>query len=413
MPEMAERDLAQAYALLAGAIAPVVQTQRVDLALACGRVLAQALVADRNLPSEDLAAMDGYAVRSADAGAARNELVVAGRVLAGQRFEAPVGRGRCVRIMTGAPMPADCDAVVIQEVVAPGAEGTVIVPGPVAPGANRRRRGEHVAAGSTLLRPGRRLRPADLGLASAIGAADVQVFRRLRVGVLSTGDELRSPPAELSAGTSYDSNRPMMLAALAESALDCVDLGICPDDLHALLRIIERAFVDDLDAVLISGGASQGDADVVRSLPEIVFQPIHLRPGRGVAWAQWHRDQKRLLLLGLPGNAVAAFVLLHLLARPLLAHMAGAESGPPLPLRLPIASDLRTRPGQIDFRRARLVRDGQGATAIAVLPEQGSAMIRTVCEADALVAVGPQAEYHAGAHLPCYLLEGLGANWSA
>jgi molybdopterin molybdotransferase len=407
MPATTECELAQAFASLTGAIAPIGERQRVGLGLASGRVLAQALVATVDLPSEDLAAMDGYAVRSAELVAPRNELDVAGRLLAGQRFGAAPGQGRCVRIMTGAPMPEGCDAVVMQEVVTILAGGKVIVPGPVAPGLNRRRQGEHVAAGSTVLRPGRWLRPADLALASAIGAAELSVLRPLRVGVLSTGDELRSAPAELPRGSAYDSNRPMLLAALGGAALVGFDLGICPDDPLALEQVIERAFADQLDAMVVSGGASLGDADIVRSLPGVSFLPINLRPGRGVAWAQWERAHQRMLLLGLPGNAVAAYVLFHLLARPLLAHLAGADARLPPSVSLPIAIDLRNRPGRIDVRRARLVRDASGATALQVLPDQGSAMIRTVCEADALVAVGPAGEYRAGALLPCYLLDAL------
>jgi molybdopterin molybdotransferase len=407
MSVMSERDLAQAFALLAEAITPVKQTQHVDLALARGRVLAQALVATVDLPALDLAAMDGYAVRSADVTQERNELELAGHLLAGPYAGAPTGPGQCVRIMTGAPMPQGCDAVVIQEVVSTTAAGKLAIPGPVAPGVNRRRQGEHVAAGSTVLRSGRWLRPADLALASAIGASALTVVRPLRVGVLSTGDELRSAPAPLPTGTLYDSNRPMILAALGGAALVGVDLGICPDDVRALGRIVERALAQDLDALLISGGASQGDADIVRLLPDVSFLPMNLRPGRGVAWAQWQRAQQRLLLLGLPGNPVAAYVLLHLLARPLLAHLAGADAHPPLALSAPIVADLSNRPGRIDVRRARIARDGAGAMALDVLPQQGSAMIRTVCEADALVVVGPAAQYRAGALLPCYVLDAL------
>jgi molybdopterin molybdotransferase len=307
--------------------------------------------------------------------------------------------------MTGAPMPEGSDAVVVMEVVQALADDTVAVPGPVPVGANRRLRGEHVRAGDTVLSPGRRLRMAQLALASAIGTVEVAVYRRLRVGVLSTGDELRDPPADLRQNGAYDSNRPMLLAAVEGAIMAGFDLGICPDDSAALARFIEMAFDQRLDSLLISGGAALGDADVVRTLAGVEFVPVNARPGRGIAVARLVRMGQGLLVLGLPGNAVAAYVVLHALALPLLARMAGSDARPPAPISMPIARDLRVRAGRIDFLRARLTRDSAGRQVADPLAEQGSAMIRSVCDADALIAVGPAAEYRAGELLPVYLLE--------
>jgi molybdopterin molybdotransferase len=261
-----------------------------------------------------------------------------------------------------------------------------------------------VHAGEAVLAAGRRLRVADLALAAALGHARVAVLRRLRVGVLSTGDELRDPPVALPPGGSYDSNRPMLLAALAQAALVPVDLAICPDDAAALQEKIRWAFDQQLDAVLVSGGAALGDADVVRGLGGVRFVPINVRPGRGLAMATLAHAGRHLLVLGLPGNAVAAYVLAHLLALPLLGRLAGADAGPPQAVALPAARDLQARAGRIDFRRARLVRDAYGNCSVDPLPEQGSAMIRSVCDAQAIVAVGPQAQTRAGDLLPTYLL---------
>jgi molybdopterin molybdotransferase len=222
--------------------------------------------------------------------------------------------------------------------------------------------------------------------------------------VLSTGDELRDAPAALPPGGAYDSNRPMLLAALAQPALVPVDLAICPDDAGALQERIHWAFDQRLDALLISGGAALGDADVVRSLGGVRFVPINVRPGRGLAIARLEHAQRQLLVLGLPGNAVAAYVLAHLLALPLLGRLAGADMRPPQPIALPAARDLQSRAGRIDFRRARLLRDGHGNCRVDPLPDQGSAMIRSVCDAQAIVAVGPQGRTQAGELLPTYLL---------
>jgi molybdopterin molybdotransferase len=405
-----ELDLDAAYAQLCVQAAAVQDTEAVATARARGRVLARDVVAAADLPAQDLAAMDGYAVRSAELGAGTNELPVAGRVLAGRPFEGRAGPASCLRIMTGAPMPEGFDAVVIQEVAVPAPGGRVVLPGPVEPGLNRRRRGEHVTAGSTVLAAGRQLRPADLNLASAAGAGELRVYRRLRAGVFSTGDELRDPPAPLPEGGAYDGNRPMLLAALERQGIDAEDLGICPDEATALERIVAQAGERELDVLLVSGGAAQGDADIVRMMPGVAFLPVRVRPGRGLAWARLEAAGRRLVLIGLPGNGVAAYVLFNLLALPVLRHMAGAQAGVPQPVWLPAAAPMRNRPGKIDMRRGRLVRNDSGATAVEIFAQQGSAMIRGVSEAQVLIEVGPLGEYRAGDLMPCHLIEALEAS---
>lgn len=401
---MNELSLQQAYAQLAAAAQAVRDEETLVLADAHGRVLARSLVAAIDLPGQDLAAMDGYAVRHADLAAGPRVLPVSAQVLAGHPARMPLAPGSCARIMTGAPLPAGSDAVVMMEVVENVDADHVLVPGPIAAGANRRMRGEHVRAGDTVLAAGRRLRPADLALAAALGQQRLQVWRRLRVGVLSTGDELRDPPAPLPDGASYDSNRPMLVAAIGAAAMVATDLGICPDHLSALEDRIAAAFRSRLDALIVSGGAALGDADIVRALGDVRFVALNVRPGRGVAVAHITRGGQNLFLLGLPGNAVAAYVMAHLLAIPLLQRMAGMQSLPPQPLALPAARDLQARAGRIDFRRARLLRDEHGRCQVDPLPDQGSAMIRSVCAADALVAVGPAARISEGELLPTYLI---------
>jgi len=401
---MDELTLHQAYAALADGLSAVQGVEEVSLAQACGRVLAHPLVAALDLPGEDVAAMDGYAVRCADLAAGPRVLPVVAHVLAGHPAREALAPDSCARIMTGAPLPAGSDAVVMMEMVEAVDADHVLMPGPIAIGANRRLRGEHVRAGDSVLAARRRLRPADLAMASALGNDRLAVVRRLRVGVLSTGDELRDPPSALPCGGAYDSNRPMLLAAVAAAAMAAVDLAICPDDAAALQARIDRAFEQHLDAVIVSGGAALGDADVVRSLGGVRFVPVNVRPGRGVAVARLARGGQHLLLLGLPGNAVAAYVLAHLLVLPLLGRMAGTQARPPQPLALPAARDLQARAGRVDFRRARLLWDDQGVCRVDPLPDQGSAMIRSVCDAQALVAVGPAARVRAGELLPTYLL---------
>jgi len=400
-----EHDLTSAFAMLARNLVPVAVQEDLPLALARGRILAQPLVSASDVPSRPVAAMDGFALDSAQLAQGPNILQVRASILAGYESTLTVGSGDCVRIMTGAPLPAGADAVVMLEEAQVLDAQQVRVTGPVASGAHRRARGELVRAGEALLPTGRRLRPVDLALASSIGAGRLQVFRKLRIGVLSTGDELRDPPSPLPAAGAYDSNRPLLLATLEGACLGCVDLGICPDDAHALARVIDACFAQGLDALLISGGASLGDADVVRGLDGVTFMPVNIRPGRGIACANLQRADARLAVLGLPGNAVAAYVLLHLLALPLLLHMGGATCAPPLPVSIPLAHAVRTRPGRITLQRARLVLDEHGTRHAQALAEQGSAMIRSVCDAQALIALGPQGHMPAGTPVPAYLLD--------
>ncbi len=391
---MNEFTIDAALAHLRTAFAPISGTEEIRLAQASGRVLAQPVVAAVDLPALDNSAMDGYALRAADLSA--DALREVGHSYAGHGFAGAVQPGECVRIMTGAPLPAGADTVVMLEDTARSAAGVQVLRTPL-PGANVRRRGEHVQRGAAVLTVGRLLGPAEIGLAAGSGASTVRVQRRLLIGVASTGDELADPPTALSAAASYDANRPLLLATLRQDAgIDSTDLGICPDDKAAFAALIERALALGLDALVISGGAAQGDADVVRQAASVQFLPLQIRPGRGIAHALIERADRRLVLLGLPGNAVAAFVMFHLIAQPVLRHLAGAAPAPLPRLQLPLATAAQTRGGRIDYRRGRfVVREGQ--TLVELLTDQGSAMLRTVVEADALVAIGPAPQTAAGA----------------
>jgi molybdopterin molybdotransferase len=174
------------------------------------------------------------------------------------------------------------------------------------------------------------------------------------------------------------------------------DLGICSDTTQAFAAALERARELRLDVVIASGGAAQGDADVVRTASGVRFLAVDIRPGRGIAVARVERDGRPMILLGLPGNAVAAFVMFHLLARPLLVHLGGGQAALPVHVPLPLEGAVRLRGGRIDYRRARFVRDAAGHLRVQPLREQGSAMLRTVTEADALIALGPQENYADG-----------------
>jgi molybdopterin molybdotransferase len=285
-------------------------------------------------------------------------------------------------------LPHGTDAVVILE-DSSFVDGEVRLAHGIAPETNVRRRGEHVRSGERVLSIGRRLSAQDLGLAAGVGVSTVEAIRRLRVGVLSTGDELVDAPAHLTESATYDGNRPLLCALAAAWGHEVIDCGISADTPQAFVQSLSEAAAAGIDILLTTGGAAQGDADVVRHHRDVHFVLLDFRPGRGVAAGQVSAGKRNLALLGLPGNAVAAYVVYQLVARPLLAWMAGAEVQPPLRLSMPITTDARIRPGRIEWRRARFVPHS-GGLAAELLKEQGSAMLRTVSEADALVAIGPQ-----------------------
>jgi molybdopterin molybdotransferase len=218
----------------------------------------------------------------------------------------------------------------------------------------------------------------------------------MRVGILSTGDELVDPPRQLQAAQSFDANRPLLHASLARAGFETHDLGIVGDSAPALAAALARARELHLDAIVASGGAAQGDADIVRTAAGVRFVALNIRPGRGIAVAHFDNGHSSMTLLGLPGNAVAAYVMFHLLARPLLMHLAGGKAAIPLHVPMPLAGAVLLRGGRVDYRRARFVRDGQGRLRVQPLRDQGSAMLRTVAEADALIALGPRDHYADG-----------------
>lgn len=372
-------------------------TEEIELAAAARRVLARDLVATLDLPSFDNAAMDGYAARASDCHPA-SKLAIIGRAPAGHVFEGEVGAQQAVRILTGAPMPAGTDAIVIDEQAAV-TEQVLTIGDTIASGSNVRRRGEHVRRGDAVLARGRRLRASDLGLAASLGASRLPVYRSLRVGLLSTGDELADPPSLLTVGGAYDGNRPFLRALLERSGFTAIDLGIAGDTAAALGSALRTAETQALDVVITSGGAAQGDADFVRRHGDLRFIPVNFRPGRGIVAGSLRASAGNLPLFGLPGNSVAAYTMFALLVRPLLGQLCGAGLERSPMFHLPLAAPARGRPGRVEWRRARWTHiDGQ--LCVEPMQHQGSAMLRTVSEADALIAIGPQERHDVGTLVP-------------
>ena len=383
---MNELPVDQVLAALRARLTPLTECEAVGLASGIDRVLAADVVSTVDLPAFDNAAMDGYAVRTEDT-AGPVTLKIVGHALAGHAFAGRVERGHAVRITTGAALPPGTDAVVMSEDTDTAGD-EVRLARAVHTGQNVRRRSEHVRAGEAVLLAGRRLRSHDIGLAASVGVDTVSVCRRLRVAILSTGDELVDAPAPLGGSATYDGNRPLLAALVARAGADLIDLGISTDEDTNFTARIEQAARARSDVLITTGGAAQGDADVVRKHGDAEFLALNFRPGRGLLVGTVARYGHPMTLLGLPGNAVAAYVMYQLVARPLLGWIAGAGAEVPLTVQLPMAIEIHGKPGHIEWRRARFVQR-YGGLALEPLKDQGSAMLRTVSEADALIAVPP------------------------
>jgi molybdopterin molybdotransferase len=383
--------VAQAQEFIARLVPRVQAVEKVALRSAFGRVLAEDVVSTIAVPSHDNSAMDGYALRSSELGdGAEAAFRVAGAGFAGGRFDGAVGAGECVRIMTGAVMPAGLDTVVPQEFVR--VEGDVVhVPaGVVKRGDNRRLAGEDLALGEVALAAGRLVRPADLGLLASLGRAEVAVFRRLRVAFFSTGNELRSVGDSLDPGCVYDSNRYTLWGMLQRLGVELIDLGVVRDDPAALAETF-RAAARDADAVITSGGVSVGEADhtkqVMADLGDVLFWRIAMRPGRPMAIGRIAVDGHTAILFGLPGNPVAVMVTFYALVRDALLTMSGAAAQPLPMLRAASVEAIRKKPGRTEYQRGIVARAADGGWQVRITGSQGSGILRSMSEANGLVVL--------------------------
>lgn len=368
-----------ALALIAAQVGPVDGTEQLPLYAADGRVLVADVLAPVDLPPFANSAVDGYAVRLADAAA--GWLPVQGRLAAGMAAD-PLHPGTARRIFTGAALPEGADTVFMQEDVRlDGA--TVHLPDGLRPGANTRSRGEDVAQGVLALPSGRVLRPQDLALAAALGLATLPVRRRVRVALFSTGDELVEPGAMPGAAQRFDSNRVLLAALLARTGAEVTDLGILRDRQDVVAAAVRDA-AGHHDLILTSGGVSAGEEDHVRaaveSLGRLVFWRLAIKPGRPVAMG----TVSGAAFMGLPGNPVAAFVTFTQVARPLLAALSGAVWRRPAPIVARAAFAYRKKAGRREYVRVRLAAGPDGWVAHKH-PVEGAGILMSLTETDGLV----------------------------
>jgi molybdopterin molybdotransferase len=363
----------------------------VKLSAARGRILAEPVIAPMSVPPHDNSAVDGYAVNFDDLVAgAPTTLPVVGRAAAGHPLSRDARRGEAIRIFTGAPMPLGLDTVFMQEDCAAEGDRVRLPPG-LKRGANRRRAGEDVRAGATVLAAGTRLRPQEIGLAASLGLTELAVYRRLRAALLSTGDEVREPGAALPPGAIYDANRYALRTLLEGLGVEVSDLGIVPDRRDAVDDALAHA-ASAHDLIVASGGMSTGEEDHMKAAVEaqgrLHFWRLAIKPGRPVALGQ----VGHVPFLGLPGNPVAVLVTFLVLARPLILRLAGALVREPRSFPVAAGFAYGKKRGRREYLRARLETAPAGGWIAHKFPRDGAGILSSMVESEGFVVLDEQVE---------------------
>lgn len=379
--------LDEAIEIIRARISPLQSCESVPLTMAVGRILADPVVATRQVPAEPRSAMDGYALRGTDLSCMRSTgLPVCGTAHAGHPFRGVVHAGCCIRIMTGAVVPGEVDTVVLQEDTETGDHGIRLVDGRYQAGKNVRQPGEDIAFGQILFEAGRRLRAADVGVLASLGMEAVSVQRRLRVALFTTGDELRPVGTDLMSGQIHDSNRYTLTALLARDGCELIDLGIVPDDLEQTRYALRQA-ARVADIALSTAGVSVGDADLVKeavgSLGEVELWGVALKMGRPLVFG--HIGQ--CWFFGLAGNPVSAMINYLEIVRPIILHLAGAVQIRAFRYQVMLGESLALNAFREEYRRAILRVDPDGVQRVYSVPHQGSAVLTSMSRADCLIVV--------------------------
>ena len=371
---------------------PVQETEWVDLALALDRILAESVLANINVPASDNSAMDGYALRTCDAQTEGAVFDVIGQSLAGHPFrfteqedvQSALGKMQVVRIMTGAMIPAGADAVVMQENVTRTAQ-TLQLNKLVVQGENIRRAGDDIKKDSEVLSKGHSISALDIGLLASLGIAQVKVLRKLRIAVLSTGDELLSLGSAHAEDKIYDSNRPLLCALLQRLNVEIKDIGIIADDLLALRVAFMRA-AQWADVVISTGGVSVGDADytktILAELGQIDFWKIAMKPGKPFAFGRLGAGW----FFGLPGNPVSTAVTYHQLVVPALRYLAGEKWVESLQLSAIAQQSFKKHSGRMDFQRG-ILASKQGVNTVVSAGSQSSGVLSSMAKANGYICL--------------------------
>ncbi len=353
---------------------------------AYGRVLAEDIISPVNVPQYTNSAMDGYAIRSDDVD--RDSYQVVAEVMAGHAYDQPLEVGQAVKIMTGAPTPRNGDTVVMREQASQEGDKVTFNGANIKAGQNVRQAGEDLAIGSDVFTAGARLVSPEMGMIASLGFGEANVFRKLKVAVFSTGDEVQAPGTEQKANSIYDSNRFTIMGMLEKLGCEILDFGILEDNEQLMIEALENASAQ-ADVVMTSGGVSVGDADYIKlaldKLGQIDFWRINMRPGRPLAFGQINNKP----FFGLPGNPVAVMVSFINFVEPALRKMQGEQGWKPLKVNAIATENLRSRQGRTEFSRGIYELDDTGRLTVRTTGKQGSGILRSMSEANCLIEISP------------------------
>ncbi|BDP35165.1 TPA: bifunctional molybdopterin-guanine dinucleotide biosynthesis adaptor protein MobB/molybdopterin molybdotransferase MoeA [Vibrio parahaemolyticus] len=353
---------------------------------AYGRVLAEHIISPVNVPQYTNSAMDGYAIRSDDVD--RDSYQVVAEVMAGHAYDQPLEVGQAVKIMTGAPTPRNGDTVVMREQASQEGDKVTFNGANIKAGQNVRQAGEDLAIGSDVFTAGTRLASPEMGMIASLGFGEANVFRKLKVAVFSTGDEVQAPGTEQKANSIYDSNRFTIMGMLEKLGCEILDFGILEDNEQLMIEALENASAQ-ADVVMTSGGVSVGDADYIKlaldKLGQIDFWRINMRPGRPLAFGQINNKP----FFGLPGNPVAVMVSFINFVEPALRKMQGEQGWKPLKVNAIATENLRSRQGRTEFSRGIYELDNTGRLTVRTTGKQGSGILRSMSEANCLIEISP------------------------
>ncbi|MBD24736.1 MAG: molybdopterin molybdenumtransferase MoeA [Candidatus Marinimicrobia bacterium] len=381
--------VADARHLVHSTIKPV-EAEHIKLRHALGRVIAENSVARVSHPPADLAAMDGYAIRTSDLVSLPTKINIVGESAAGQPWKGKLNSGECIRIFTGAIVPETADAVVIQENTT-AENGLVQINRPLIKGKNIRARAQDFYKGEAILKYPHMLNARDIGLLAAMNLPEVKVYRRPRIGVLSTGNEILQPGETISEGQIFSANGPGLCAFIESKGAQAFNLGIVPDNLSKLRDAIKRS--GELDMLVSSGGVSVGDHDLVKRAAieeglQIYFHKIAMRPGKPLLYG----TLKNMPFFGLPGNPVSAMVCAVIFLGPAIAMLSGLPGDAPESLTARLSNDIAANNDREHYIRAVLQRSESGLPTVTSLTNQDSALIKLLSEANALICHAPHAE---------------------
>ncbi len=374
-----------ALARILSAVPVIDDYERLTIEKARGRTLAEAVTADFNVPAHTNSAVDGYAIHAADLPAQGTaSLHIAGEAYAGKPYAGVVKHGQCLRIMTGAIMPEELDTVIMQE-QAERHGNAIMIDSRHKKGQNVRKAGEDLKQGETVLQPGKLLTPPDIGLIASLGIAEINVSRKLRIAIASTGNEVFALGSTRSASGLYDSNRYSLLAALDRPDIETINLGIIGDNPEALLSRFEQAS-GYADAILSTGGVSVGEADYTKTALQasgnIAFWKVAIKPGRPLAFG----NLNNAVFFGLPGNPVAVMVTFYLFVLPALEKMLGITNKPIAPVfQARTTEDLRKKPGRTEVPRGIIEQDENRQWLVKTTGKQGSGILSSMSQANAFI----------------------------